>query len=110
MHPRPWLGLGIAMAAAILLPSPVYAMHISEGILPVPWAALWFAASMPFLLWGLRALRNRGGASAHLKPMVGLVGAAVFIISCMPVPVPTAVAPPTATLNCAAPAVSSVRF
>ncbi len=78
------------MIAGLLSGSPVYAMHISEGILPLPWALAWFALSVPFLAWGLRDLRNRAQEPAQLKPMVGLVGAAVFIISCMPIPVPMA--------------------
>jgi cobalt/nickel transport system permease protein len=73
-----------------LLETPAFAMHISEGILPPQWAILWFAVSGPFLFLGLRELRRRGRNDLHLKPMVGLVGAAVFIISCMPIPVPTA--------------------
>lgn len=69
---------------------PAYAMHLAEGILPLPWAGLWFALSIPFVWWGLRDLRERSKEEPHLKPMVGLVGAAVFVISCMPIPVPTA--------------------
>jgi cobalt/nickel transport system permease protein len=65
-------------------------MHISEGILPLPWALLWFAAAVPFVALGLRDLRRRSEAQPYLKPLVGLVGAAVFLISCMPIPVPTA--------------------
>lgn len=65
-------------------------MHISEGILPLPWAALWFLAIAPFLFWGLRELKKRSGEKGNIKPLVGLVGAAVFIISCMPIPIPTA--------------------
>jgi cobalt/nickel transport system permease protein len=57
-----------------------YAMHISEGILPWNWAGLWFVVAMPFVEVGLY----------KLKPLVGLMAAVVFIISCMPVPVPTA--------------------
>jgi cobalt/nickel transport system permease protein len=74
----------------VLQDVPAFAMHISEGILPAQWAILWFAVSAPFLFLGLRELRLRGSQDLHLKPMVGLVGAAVFIISCMPIPVPTA--------------------
>jgi cobalt/nickel transport system permease protein len=69
---------------------PVHAMHISEGILPMQWAILWFVLSVPFVAWGLRTLRIRSKEEPHLKAMVGLVGAAVFVISCMPIPVPTA--------------------
>jgi cobalt/nickel transport system permease protein len=75
---------------ALLLPAPVFAMHISEGLLPASWAVLWSAAALPFVAWGLRDLRRRGEALPWFKPLVGLVGAAVFLISCMPIPVPTA--------------------
>jgi cobalt/nickel transport system permease protein len=82
----------VLLASAVLISAsePAYAMHISEGILPVQWAALWFALAIPFVAWGLRNLRIRSKEEPHLKAMVGLVGAAVFVISCMPIPVPTA--------------------
>ena len=65
-------------------------MHISEGILPFNWAALWFALSMPFVGYGLYRLRKMSEIDLSFKPLVGLMTAVVFIISCMPVPVPTA--------------------
>jgi cobalt/nickel transport system permease protein len=70
--------------------SPARAMHISEGILPLGWAALWLAIALPFVALGLRELRRFKESSRHAMPLIGLVGAAVFIISCMPVPVPIA--------------------
>ena len=75
---------------ALLIPAPAFAMHISEGILPFSWAALWYAVALPFVAWGLRDLRRRSETAPSFKPFVGLVGAAVFLISCMPIPVPTA--------------------
>ncbi len=74
----------------VLSAVPAYAMHITEGILPAQWALLWFAVSAPFLIRGLRDLRLRGQQNKQLMPMIGLIGAAVFIISCMPIPVPAA--------------------
>jgi cobalt/nickel transport system permease protein len=80
---------GLAASALILgWGSPAWAMHISEGILPPSWAGLWFVVAAPFLWLGLREVRRRSGASPHFKVLTGLVGAAVFVISCMPVPVP----------------------
>ncbi len=78
------------VAAALLLgsASPAFAMHISEGILPPLWAGIWFAVAAPFVWLGLREVRRRSGASPQFKVLTGLVGAAVFVISCMPVPVP----------------------
>ncbi len=75
---------------AVLLPSRSFAMHISEGILPFSWSLVWFAASAPFLALGLRTLSRRSALDLSSKPLVGMLAAVVFIISCMPVPVPTA--------------------
>jgi cobalt/nickel transport system permease protein len=80
----------LLLLAAFALPSTAQAMHISEGILPPQWAALWFAVALPFMAWGLREMRVRSAREPFFKPMVGLIGAAVFVISCMPIPVPTA--------------------
>lgn len=70
--------------------TPAYAMHISEGLLPAPWAGLWFLLAAPFVVLGLRDLRRRSQADPLFKPVVALVGAAVFVVSAMPIPVPTA--------------------
>ncbi len=65
-------------------------MHISEGILPFGWAALWFLVAAPFVAYGLWRLKALSSADLSFKPLVGLLAAVVFIISLMPVPVPTA--------------------
>ena len=72
------------------LPSPAFAMHISEGLLPASWAVFWYVVAIPFVALGLRELQRRNEEFPYFKPLVGLVGAAVFLISCMPIPVPTA--------------------
>jgi cobalt/nickel transport system permease protein len=66
------------------------AMHIAEGILPFNWAAFWSAVAFPFVAWGLYSLKKRAGEDLSFKPLVGLMAAVVFIISCMPIPVPFA--------------------
>jgi cobalt/nickel transport system permease protein len=78
------LGIGLILAVA----SPAYAMHIAEQILPAPWAGLWFLVALPAVYWGLRQIRRRGERDPRYKALVGLVGSAVFLISCMPIPVP----------------------
>jgi cobalt/nickel transport system permease protein len=70
--------------------APAHAMHISEGILPFDWALFWSLVSMPFLAVGLRRLSVSGREDLSFKPLVGLISAVVFVISCMPIPVPTA--------------------
>lgn len=75
---------------AVILPASAFAMHISEGILPFSWAAFWYAVSAPFLALGLRELAKRSQHDLSSKPLAGMVAAVVFVISCMPVPVPIA--------------------
>lgn len=75
---------------SLLTASDAYAMHISEGILPWNWATMWFAVAAPFVAYGLYKLRKSSEIDLSFKPLVGLMAAVVFIISCMPVPVPTA--------------------
>lgn len=74
---------------ALFVPTPAFAMHISEGILPLPWAALWFAVTAPFVVLGVKRLNDLSREDLAFKPLVGLLAAVVFIISCMPIPMPT---------------------
>lgn len=67
-----------------------FAMHISEGILPFKWALLWYAAALPFIIKGIFDIKRKAKTSPAFKSLLGLMGALVFIISCMPIPVPTA--------------------
>ncbi|MDD5348829.1 MAG: energy-coupling factor ABC transporter permease [Chthoniobacteraceae bacterium] len=90
MKTRKLTGALLLLLAVAALPSTAGAMHISEGILPPQWAALWFAVAIPFVAWGLREMKIRSAREPFFKPMVGLIGAAVFVISCMPIPVLTA--------------------
>jgi cobalt/nickel transport system permease protein len=78
------------LAAWLLFSGDAHAMHISEGILPFNWAALWFAVAIPFVAYGMKRLKVLSKTDMSIKPLVGLMAAIVFVISCMPVPVPTA--------------------
>lgn len=66
------------------------AMHIAEGILPLTWSLIWWAVAIPFIGYGIWRLKVISKDDLSFKPLVGLLTAVVFIISCMPVPVPTA--------------------
>jgi cobalt/nickel transport system permease protein len=70
-------------------PSDAQAMHITEGILPMKWALGWFVVAAPFVAYGLFRLKRMSAVDLSFKPLVGLMAAVVFIISCMPIPVPT---------------------
>jgi len=75
---------------SLLAATPAFAMHISEGILPFSWAVVWYLAVAPFVALGVKRLNALAREDLSLKPLVGLLAAVVFIISCMPIPVPTA--------------------
>ena len=80
----------LVIALPALSPGTAHAMHIAEGILPAPWAFFWFALSAPFIWIGLRTLRLRSAQEPQYKALAGLLGAGVFVISAMPIPVFTA--------------------
>ncbi len=65
-------------------------MHISEGILPLHIAVGSTAATVPFIAKGIRDVKAKVDEDPAVKPLVGLVSAAVFVISALPVPSPLA--------------------
>ncbi len=79
-----------SVLAVFLMAGNAHAMHISEGILPLDWAAFWFAVAAPFVAYGLWRLKVLSRDDFSYKPLVGLMAAVVFVISLMPIPVPTA--------------------
>jgi cobalt/nickel transport system permease protein len=78
------------ISLGLLTATPAFAMHISEGILPFSWATLWSGAALPFVAFGVRRLNALSRDDLSMKPLVGLLAAVVFIISCMPIPIPSA--------------------
>lgn len=86
------LAFSLLLTAGCLLltASDAFAMHLSEGILPFGWAAFWSFIAAPFVAWGLWKMKKSAAVDISFKPLVGLMTAVVFIISCMPIPVPSA--------------------
>jgi cobalt/nickel transport system permease protein len=70
------------------LPAPARAMHLADGILPLGWAALWSAVTAAFVAIALARLRARARSDRRTRPLVAMVAALVFVLSCMPIPVP----------------------
>lgn len=65
-------------------------MHISEGVLPLTWAAASTAASLPLILKGTREVKKKIQVEPSVKPLIGLMGAAIFVVSALAIPVPIA--------------------
>jgi cobalt/nickel transport system permease protein len=87
---RPLITFSIFIIYSLLLTDTAHAMHISEGILPFRWALLWFVVAIPFVIYGMKRLKEISRIDISYKPLVGLMAAVVFVISLMPIPVPTA--------------------
>ncbi|MDP2932402.1 MAG: energy-coupling factor ABC transporter permease [Chloroflexota bacterium] len=82
------IALVTAVGLLFLIASPAYAMHIAEGILPANWAALWYVVAFVFVIPGTYLIRRKTRDVKGLMPLLGLTGAAIFLISVFPVPVP----------------------
>jgi cobalt/nickel transport system permease protein len=83
------LALALVLALGLLLcPTPVYAMHIAEGILPANWCAIWYVAAAIFVAIGVWIITKRTRKIRGLMPLLGISGALIFLISVFPIPVP----------------------
>ncbi len=69
------------------IPGLAFAMHITEGILPPKWAIFWYVIIIPFVVVGIAKLKKKKREVPGFLPLVGIVGAAVFVFSCLPIPV-----------------------
>ena len=78
------------LSLALFWASPAFAMHISEGILPLNWALFWGVVVLPFVAFGIWRIRQWRKTDPAIFPLIALFGAAVFVFSCFPIPVPIA--------------------
>lgn len=63
-------------------------MHIQDGFLTGKWVVGWFGASSLFLTRGIFEIKRKADKEMMFKPLLGLISAAVFFISLLPIPVP----------------------
>lgn len=73
---------------ALLAPREAHAMHLADGVLPGSWCTTWTLVALPFVVFAWRRFDARRVRDGRLFPLVAMIGAAVFAISCMPVPIP----------------------
>jgi len=67
---------------------PARAMHLADGVLPASSCVLWSLLAFGLVAWALRRFDRARLSDPQLGALVAMVGAAVFAISCMPIPVP----------------------
>src|SRR5258708_14574063 len=77
-----------AGVAVFLQPSSAFAMHLAEGILPIGWAGAWWVAAIPVLGTATARLPRLSEARPLYKPFVAMIAATLFLLSCMPGPLP----------------------
>lgn len=71
---------------SLIAPMPVYAMHISEGYLPIAWSIFWGVVSLPFFILGLKKINKIIKEVPECKMLLGVGGAFSFILSALKLP------------------------
>jgi len=61
-------------------------MHIMEGFLPGPWWQIWFAISIPVILYGIYKLNRLMEEKRDLLPLLAVAGAYIFVLSSLKLP------------------------
>ena len=73
-------------AAVSLLSVNASAMHIAEGMLPVPWAFGWMAVCVPFVAAGFFSIKKKVALDAKAKVLLAMCGAFAFVLSALKIP------------------------
>ena len=68
------------------LAAPVSAMHIMEGFLPQGHAIAWGAICVPFVVWGLIAIRKIVAQHRKAILLLAMMGAYAFVLSALKMP------------------------
>ncbi|MGM0472259.1 MAG: energy-coupling factor ABC transporter permease [Bacillota bacterium] len=64
----------------------VNAMHIAEGFLPVKWAGGWWLVALPFLIIGVKRIRELTAKQTSSKILLAVAGAFLFVLSSLKLP------------------------
>ena len=63
-------------------------MHIEDGILPLVQTVAWDGAALAFVIPGIKQAQKKAEQNPAYKPLLAMMGAAVFVVSAMHLPVP----------------------
>jgi cobalt/nickel transport system permease protein len=61
-------------------------MHIMEGFLPALWCLIWFAVSIPVVLYGIYKLNRLVKEKREILPLLAVAGAFIFVLSSLKMP------------------------
>ncbi|MEG1661099.1 MAG: energy-coupling factor ABC transporter permease [Clostridiales bacterium] len=62
------------------------AMHIMEGYLPLGYCVAWGALCLPFLIWGVVAIRRLVEKDRKILLLLAMMGAFAFVLSALKIP------------------------
>lgn len=74
------------LCMGLMLPQPIYAMHIMEGYLQPMWAAVWAMASTPFVVFGFLSMKKKMNHDPKLILLLAMAGAYAFVLSALKLP------------------------
>lgn len=61
-------------------------MHVMEGFLPGPWWQIWFAVSIPVIMYGIHRLNKLTTEKREVLPLLAVAGAFIFVLSSLKLP------------------------
>ena len=61
-------------------------MHVMEGFLPGPWWQIWFAVSIPVIMYGMYRLNKLTTEKREVLPLLAVAGAFIFVLSSLKLP------------------------
>lgn len=70
----------------LVTPQPAFAMHIMEGYLSPLWALLWAVICLPFLLIGIKHIRQLIEENGENIVIIAMATAYVFMLSALKIP------------------------
>lgn len=81
-----FLKLSILFACLFAVTPAAYGMHIMEGYLPPSYCVGWGAVSLPFLVWGFKAIQKKLKKNKKNITLLAMSGAFIFVISSLKIP------------------------
>lgn len=69
----------------VLSTTPVYAMHIMEGFLPVGWCIAWAILCLPVLFIGIKHIKDFQ-TDSKMTMLLALAGGFIFVLSALKIP------------------------
>lgn len=65
-------------------------MHIPDAVLPLPWALAWAVPAIFYIRKCLKVFKKKVSIVPIYKPLLGMLGAAVTLVSILHIPIPFA--------------------